>query len=150
VALYFLETSALVKLYVYEPGTERLVQLAAADAGHRFAILSLARVEFRSAIRRKQRSGDIDGTEADALTESFRVHSEGMFLVQPFTDSLLDLASALIDAYPLRGFDAMQLAGYLMLRSVSGSEEPIFVCADQGLISAARDEGCPTLDPVSP
>jgi len=46
-ALYYLETSALVKLYVYESGTERLVSLAASDAGHRFAILSLAQVEFR-------------------------------------------------------------------------------------------------------
>jgi hypothetical protein len=91
-----------------------------------------------------------NATEADALIESFRLHSEGRFLVQSFTDSLLDVAFALIDAYPLRGFDAMQLAGYLMLRSVSGTEEPVFVCADKALLSAARNEGCPTLDPVSP
>lgn len=146
-ALYFLETSALVKLYVFESGTERLVQLTASDAGNRFAILSLAQVEFSSAIRRQQRIGEISKSEADTLIQSFRLHSEGRFLVQPFTDALLDVASALVDAYPLRGFDAIQLAGYLMLRSISGVEEPVFVCADRALLWAAQTEGCPILDP---
>lgn len=148
-ALYYLETSALVKLYVYEPGTERLVGLTADNAGHRFAILSLAQVEFRSAIRRQQRGGEISGSEADALIDSFHRHLEGRFVVQPFTEALLDVALALIDGYPLKGYDAMQLAGYLMLRSISGAEEPIFVCADKTLLSAARNEGCPILDPSS-
>jgi len=150
VALYYLETSALVKLYVFEPGTERLVSLAASSAGHRFAILALAQVEFRSAIRRQERGGEVSRSEADALIESFRQHSEGRFVVQPFTDALLDVALALIDGYPLRGFDAIQLAGYLMLRSVSVAEDPIFVCADKALLSAARNEGCPVLDPNLP
>ena len=148
-ALYYLETSALVKLYVYEPGTERLLGLTASDAGHRFAILSLAQVEFRAAIRRRQRTGEISGSEADELIESFRQHSEGRFLMQSFPDSLLDVAMALIDAYALRGYDAMQLAGYLLLRSISGIDEPTFVCADRALLASARDEGCPVLDPCS-
>ena len=71
-ALYYLETSALVKLYVFEPGTERLVSLTASSAGHRFAILALAQVEFRSAIRRQERGGEISPSEADSLIESFR------------------------------------------------------------------------------
>jgi predicted nucleic acid-binding protein len=150
VALYYLETSALVKLYIFEPGTERLVALASSSAGHKFAILALAQVEFRSAIRRQERGGELSRSEADDLIELFRRHSEGRFVVQPLTDSLLDVALALLDGYPLRGFDAVQLAGYLMLRSTSGAEEPIFVCADRALLSAARNEGCPILDPTSP
>ena len=149
-ALYYLETSALVKLYVYESGTDRLLGLTASDAGHRFAILSLAQVEFRAAIRGRQRRGEIAGSEADELIESFRRHTEGRFLIQSFSDSLLDVASALIDSYPLRGYDAAQLAGYLVLRSISGTEEPTFVCSDRVLLSAARNEGCPVLDPSSP
>jgi predicted nucleic acid-binding protein len=145
-ALYYLETSALVKLYVYELGTEHLVSLAATAAGNKFAILSLAQVEFRAAIRRQQRGGEVSGAEADLLIESFRQHSEGRFIIQPFTDSLLDVALALIDAYPLKGFDAVQLAGYLVLRSTSGGDEPVFVCADRTLLSAARNEGCAVLD----
>ncbi len=146
-ALYYLETSALVKLYVYEPGTERLLGLTASNAGHRFAILSLAQVEFRSAIRRRQRAGEVPDNTADELIETFRRHVEGKFLVQSLTDSVLDVALALVDGSGLRGYDAMQLAGYLVLRSTSGAEPPTFVCADRALLDAARNESCPVLDP---
>jgi uncharacterized protein len=149
-ALYYLETSALVKLYVYETGTDRLLGLTASDARHRFAILSLAQVEFRSAIRGRQRRGEIPTSEADELIESFRRHAEGKFLIQSFSDSLLDVASALIDSYPLRAYDAAQLAGFMVLRSTSGTDEPVFVCADRVLLSAARNEGCAILDPSMP
>ena len=148
-ALYYLETSALVKLYVHETGTDRLLGLTASDAGHRFAILSLAQVEFRAAIRRRQRSGEIPNHAAAELIEAFGRHAEGKFLIQSFSDSLLDVALALVDSYGLRGYDAMQLAGYLVLRSISGIEEPIFVCADQVLLAAAGNEGCPVLDPLA-
>ncbi len=149
-ALYYLETSALVKLYVFELGTERLLGLAASDAKNRFAILSLAQVEFRAAIRRRQRNGEIADYAADGLIESFRRHSEGKFLIQPFSDSVLDIALVLVDSYALKGYDAVQLAGYLLLRSLLGSEESTFVCADKVLLSVARNEGCPILDPCSP
>lgn len=146
-ALYYLETSALVKLYVFEPGTERLLGLSVSYAGHRFAIFTLAQVELRAAIRRRQRNGEISGSAADELIESFCRHSEGKFLIQPFSESVIDVAFALVDGYGLRGYDAMQLAGYILLRSISGAEEPIFVCADKALLSAALNEGCPILDP---
>ena len=89
-------------------------------------------------------------TQPTNLIESFRQHSEAKFLIQPFSDSLLDVAFALLDGYALKGYDAMQLAGYLLLRSISGAEEPVFVCADKALLSAARSEGCPIMDPSSP
>ena len=148
-ALYYLETSALVKLYVYEAGTDRMLALTTRGAGHRFAILSLAQVEYRSAIRRRQRSGEIPAPTANQLIETFQRHAEGKFLIQSLSNSVLDVSLALVDSYGLRGYDAVQLAGYLVLRSVSGSEEPTFVCADKVLLSAGRNEGCPVLDPSS-
>jgi predicted nucleic acid-binding protein len=149
-ALYYLETSALVKLYVYELGTERLLALDSSDSGHRFAIMSLAQIEFRAAIRRRQRNGEIPDDAADELIESFRQHTEGKFLMQPFSHSVLDVAFALVDGYALKGYDAMQLAGYLLLRSISGAQDPVFVCSDKALLLAARNEGCPILDPTVP
>ncbi len=148
-ALYYLDTSALVKLYVHEEGTERLLEMAADDAGNRLAISSLAQVELRAAIRRRQRLGHVSPAVANALLESFRQHSEQKFLVQPLSESLLDVAFALLDGYALRAYDSMQLAGYLVLRSISGFDEPVFVCADKSLLSAAENEGCPTLDPCA-
>ena len=149
-ALYYLETSALVKLYVFELGTERLLGLTSTEVANRFAILSLARVEFRAAIRRRERAGEVSNAIAGQLIAAFDRHSEGRFLVQPLSDSILDTSLILIDAYALRAYDAIQLAGYLGLRSISGREEPVFVCADRTLLSAAVNEGCPVLDPSAP
>lgn len=148
-ALYYLETSALVKLYVRELGTERLLSLADRSSENRLAILALARVEFRSAVRRRERSGEIPAVVANELLEVFKRHVEARFISQSVTDFVLDLASMLLDRYALRAFDAVQLAGYLALKNSAGADLPIFVCSDRELLTAAEREGIPTLDPCS-
>jgi hypothetical protein len=146
-ALYYLETSALVKLYVKEPGTERLLALTDRAAHNRFAILALAQVELRSAVRRRQRSGKITETVASLLLDLFQRHVEARFLTQNVTDATLDFASTLIDRYGLRAYDAIQLGGYLALRKTVGDDTPIFACSDHDLLSAATQEGIPVFDP---
>jgi uncharacterized protein len=148
-ALYYLETSALVKLYVREPGTERLLSLADRSGDNQLAILALAQVEFRSAVRRRERNGEIPALVATQLLEVFKRHIEGRFITQAVTDFVLDLASMLVDRYALRAFDAVQLAGYAALKTSAGAAVPVFVCADQELLTAAQHEGMPILDPCS-
>lgn len=148
-AIYYLETSALVKLYVRELGTERLLELAARTRENRLAILALARVEFRSAVRRRERSGEIASGIATQLLDLFQRHVEARFLTQQINDFVLDIADALVDRYPLRAFDAVQLAGFIAFKNSVGTEVPVFVCADQELLSAANHEGFATLDPFS-
>jgi predicted nucleic acid-binding protein len=145
--LYYLETSALVKLYVREPGTERLLALMGRSAENRLAILALAQVELRSAVRRREKSGEIPPPVAAHLLELFQRHVESRFITQMVTDVVLDIASALVDRYSLRAFDAIQLAGYLALKNSAGTDVPVFVCSDKELLTAASQEGIPTLDP---
>jgi predicted nucleic acid-binding protein len=146
-ALYYLETSALVKLYVREPGTERLLKLVSRMNNHRFAVLTLSRVEFHSAIRRREREGDIAPSLANGLLNRFGEHMETKFVKQVINDSVLDLAASLVDQHPLRAYDAVQLAGCLTLRVGSGQDAPTFVSSDQRLIDVAQAEGLPCLDP---
>ena len=148
-ALYYLDTSALVKLYVREPGTERLLALATRSSENRLAILALARIELRSAIRRRERNGEIPPLIATQLLEAFKRHVEGRFLIQTVSDFLLDVASVLVDRYALRAFDAVQLAGYMVLKGSAGTDLPIFVCSDQELLMVAKREAIPILDPAS-
>jgi predicted nucleic acid-binding protein len=148
VALYYLETSALVKLYVREPGTERMLRLASRAANHHLAVLALAQVELRSAIRRREREGDIDRALGTRLIDRFERHIQGRFIRQLVTDSVIEQALDLIDRHPLRAYDAIQLAGGLVLRSTSAGESPIFVCADRQLIAAAEAVGLAALDPT--
>ena len=148
-ALYYLETSALVKLYIRETGTERLLKLAARANNHRFAVLSLSRIEFHSAIRRREREGDIETSLAQRLLTRFDEHMETKFLKQALNDSVLDIAASLLARHPLRAYDAVQLAGCLMLNAVSGQDHPTFVCSDRRLIEAAENEKLTSLDPSS-
>ena len=147
-ALYYLETSALVKLYVRESGTDTLLRLASSEAGHRLVILAFAVVEFRSAIRRRERANDLGGSAARQLIQRLDAHTETRFLTQPLNDTVIEHALRLVDRYPLRAYDAVQLAGCVVL-GASGGDQPIFVCADEALIAAAESEGIPSLSPTS-
>lgn len=148
-ALYYLDTSALVKLYVRESGTDRLLQLANNLVEHRFAVLALSEAEFRSAIRRRERAGDIDANVAGLILDRFQQHLETRFLRQFLSDAVLDGALEMIDRYALRAYDAIQLAGCLALRTTVGTEPPTFVCSDQQLLEAARSELLPTINPCA-
>ncbi len=148
-AFYFLETSALVKLYVRESGTERVLALANRTTENRLAILALTQVELRSAVRRREQNGEIPPLVATQLLETFKRHLETRFVSQMINDFILDVASALVDRHALRAYDAVQLAGYVALRGSTGTEVPVFVCSDHALLEAARLEGIPILDPSS-
>lgn len=146
-AVYYLDTSALVKLYVREPGTERMLGLAADPEARQIAILSVARAELYSAVRRRERAGDLDGGAVTQLLDRFESHLKTRFLRQSVSDPVLDLACALIDRHPLRAYDALQVAGCLVLRSAA-PEPPVFVCADQHLLEVAETESLTWLDPT--
>ena len=146
-ALYYLETSALVKLYVREPGTDRLLQLATSPSEHRFAVLAISVVEARSAIRRRERAGDIDPPASALILDRLQQHLDTKFLRQPLNDAILDGALEMIDRYALRAYDAIQLAGCLALNVAMGMDSPTFVCSDQELLEAAHSELLPVLDP---
>ena len=74
-------------------------------------------------------------------------HVQFLYLVQPVSEAVIEEAAALLDRYPLRAYDAMQLAGCLALRS-RVSEQPSFVSSDRDLLQAAEEEGLLVWDPT--
>jgi predicted nucleic acid-binding protein len=73
--VFYLDTSALVKLYVREPGTEQMLRLADPAGGHTLALLGLTRVEFRSAVRQRERAGDLAHDIAARLIDSLMLRA---------------------------------------------------------------------------
>lgn len=146
---YYLDTSALVKLYVQEPGTDRLLQLSNNSAENRMVVLALSPIEVRSAIRRRQRAGDIDSEAASLILDVLQKHLESRFVRQPLNDFVLDGALEMIDRYALRAYDAVQLAGCLAFKTAARAEIPTFVCSDRQLLAAAHSELLPVLDPCA-
>ena len=148
-ALLYLDTSALVKLYLNEPGSERMRKLASPDEGNRLATCSITQVEFHAAIWRRRRTGEFGGDTTERVIEQFNGRLMDDFLRRPVDDWTLNLASELTSRHPLRAYDAVQLAACLSLaRIVPGP--PTFVCADRRLLSAAEGEGLAVLDPNQP
>ena len=150
-ALRYLDTSALVKLYVREPGTDAMLEMARREEGHELALLALARVELVSGLRRRQREGDLDAQDVAAILARFERHLASRYLVQPVNDAVLGRAVELLERHPLKAYDALQLAGALALQqatSAAAAEPMVFVCADLSLLRAAAVEGLATLDPA--
>ena len=145
----YLDTSALLKLYIAEEGTERVAGALKDAAEGRVVILDLAPLEARSAVRRREREDDIVGADAERILQQIDDDISSLFLVQPSTSAVREEAARLIDRHPLRAYDALQLAGCLVVRS--GMPEPVmFVCADARLCEAAGHEGLAALNPIAP
>ncbi len=147
-ASFYLDTSALIKLYIEEEGTARVMDLMEDPDGVQIIILDITLVESRSAVRRREREGDIPGADAYRILRQIEEDVSESFLLQPSTSAVMEEAARLIDRHPLRANDAIQLAGCLLVRhNVPG---PLtFVCADTRLGDAAISEGVTTLNPVS-
>ncbi|MDP8989695.1 MAG: type II toxin-antitoxin system VapC family toxin [Acidobacteriota bacterium] len=144
---YFLDTSALAKLYVREPGTDKMLKLAAqADAS--LVILSLSRVELRAAVQRRVRSRDLSKENAQAALTAFNDHLGAIYVVQHVTEALIEKALGLIDKHNLRAYDSIQLAACLTLPMQKSDERATFTCADKHLIAAAEKEGWPVFNPA--
>ena len=145
----YLDTSALLKLYIEEDGTDRVASAMEEAEDERVFILNLTPIEARSAIRRRQREGDIAGADADRVLRQIEDDAASLFLVQPSSSAVIEEAARLIDRHPLRAYDALQLAGCLVVGG--GMPGPVtFVCADARLCEAAEHEGLTVLNPVVP
>ena len=147
-AVYYLDTSALVKLYVDEPGTDTMIELTVANQRNQFAILAATKTELHSAVRRRERQGDLDSRNTDRILHEFSRHLETMFVRQAVSDPVIDLAALLVQYHPLRANDALQLAGCLVLRAGAWLT-PVFACSDRALLRAAGAEGLVCFDPTT-
>ncbi len=144
--IFYFDTSALFKLYIREEGTDRVSELAQDRERNTLAIVDFAVLEFHSAIRRRERQGEISALEASLALQQLSDDAENRYMVQQSTPAIVQEGTRLIDLYPLKTLDALQLAGCLILRR-RVSEPLTFVCADVRLYRAAASEGLTTLIP---
>ena len=139
-ASYYLDTSALIKLHIEEEGTAGVVDLIRGADNGDIIILEITPLEFRSALRRKERRGEISAFDSNAALAWLEQQAESMYRVESFTPTVANEAARLIDLYPLKAYDAVQLAGCLIAKAVMPL--PLtFVCADFRLCVAASLEG---------
>lgn len=143
---YFCDTSAIIKLYHEEIGTEQMEDIFG-DEQSEIIISELTTVEFCSALTKKVRTGEITDVAKDAAVRNFRKDCLGRFIVTPLDSEIVRQAMTIIvrhgSRFSIRTLDALQLAACL----AESSDDLRFVCADLGLIRICGSEGVAVINP---
>jgi uncharacterized protein len=151
-AVYFFDSSGLVKRHVHETGSVWVRALTRVNAGHTLYIARITAVEITSAITRRQRGGYLSAAQAGAMLGHFRRHLTHRYSILDLTPALASEAMLLARAHGLRAYDAVQLAAALGAHRIyqTGGLGPVtLVSADQALNDAATAEGTTVDDPRS-
>ena len=93
--VYFLDTSALAKLYHQEQGSER-VEGWAADHAIRLWLSDLARIEPHSVFVRKVREGELAEATLQTVLECFREDLRSRFHLVRLTEDIIEQAISLL------------------------------------------------------
>jgi predicted nucleic acid-binding protein len=148
---YFVDTSALAKLYHWEVGSERMEALVEAPDA-RLIISQLSLVEIESVFATKVRMGVIDKTALAQLRGRFYADlARGRFEVVLMARRHFEGAEALVRTYAvnhaLRTLDALQLSVAVdLLRRKAVSQ---LVTSDRALSEVAALEGLAVVNPSS-
>jgi predicted nucleic acid-binding protein len=132
--ILFCDSSALVKLYLQEQGSDAIKSHA--SASEILAVCRIAWVEIMSALARRQRERPQDAAAIAAARQHFETDWPN-YLCLELTQELATLAGDYADTFALRAYDSVQLAAAeLARREITG--EFMFACFDARLLKAAR------------
>ena len=134
--MLYLDTSALVKLYVDEPLSQELS--AAVDESEAVATSLLAYAEAMAAFARARREARLSPHGYRHIVDAFE-EDWPRYIVVEVTDRLVKKTGNLAASRALRGYDALHLASALSLRERVPSAV-MFVAFDRELNIAAKRE----------
>lgn len=147
---YFLDSSALVKRYVPETGSAWIQAIADAATGNLLIIARITWVEVLSALARRQREGGLSATDVNLIIQQFRYDLNNQYQVVELDRALAESAGQLVNQYPLRAYDAIQLASLLRIQptfATATSTSLVFLTADDRLLTIAQTAGLLTDNP---
>jgi predicted nucleic acid-binding protein len=147
-ATFYFDTSAIVKRYHKEIGSEILDRIFELK-GHAFAISFWCILEFTVVFSNKLRKGELSREAFNAAISLFFRDVLERFIVVSVDDELVASAVSLAVKHALPSADCLQLASAINLReTLEPLKEPfIFVCSDRDLCKAAEKEGMNFIDP---
>jgi predicted nucleic acid-binding protein len=137
--IHYLDTSALVKRYVQEPGSAAVRPLF---RGNRVTTARIAHAEIAATLARLCRDGRLTDTARDRIFERLEADFSALSVVEIRT-GLVRKVPSLVVRHPLRGYDAVHLAAALAVRDTGNALT--FWAADIRLTNAAQAEGLRTV-----
>jgi len=132
--ILFCDTSALLKLYIVEAGSEPVK--ARANEVEAVAVCRIAWAEAHAALSRRAREVPED-REAIEQAKAALASDWPHYLILEIDQSLVERAGEYADTFALRGYDSIQLAAAFEAGRIS--QIPIlFACFDSRLNKAAK------------
>jgi uncharacterized protein len=143
-AIYFLDSSALVKRYISETGSAWMLGLFDLALDNEFFVAAITGVEIVAAVTRRARNSSIAAADAALVCSQLRSDLQTDYQVIEITEGIIDSGMILAEAQGLRGYDAVQLAAGCAVNELcidSGLSPIILVSADDELNLAAANKG---------
>lgn len=138
-AHYYFDSSALVKNYVLEGGTEWVRSLCT-SSNHTIYTVRISGAEIAAAFYLRVRTNSIAEEDGQRAIHQFKTDFQTRYQIVEVTEALVNSAIILIAKHGLRGYDSIQLAAALTLHQIRDSMAlpPLtFVCSDTRLNEAA-------------
>jgi len=147
---YFFDTSAIVKRYHRESGSD-LIDRLFAESDAEFVISDISIIEFYSALSLKVRVGEIDEENFMSLRKLFSQDiKRGFYEVAEFTNAEKLESTKLLLKYAkkhsLKTLDAIQLS---VVKASNQPELKAVVCADEKFCKVITLEGFPVINPIT-
>jgi predicted nucleic acid-binding protein len=143
----FFDTSALIKLFHREIGTDFVMQIVN-DTQNRVWISELTIIEFFNAIYRLYRELHINDEQLSNLICEFDRECNRFFIVS-LNEAVIKEAREILSSFgkniPLRSLDALQLASYNLV--YENSKDWAFVTSDDRLIQILQSIGMKVINP---
>lgn len=144
-AFYYLDTSAIVKRYRVELGTDVIDELLGSQVGdERFYVSQFAILEITSRIMRLVKGGQLTQDLGNQILARFWLEGFRFF---PLDDLTFQQAVLVAERHELRAGDAVQLASAIRISDLTQGATLVFVSSDKELLDAANGHGFTTLDP---
>lgn len=148
---YYLDTSALVKRYAREEGSEWVRSIAAPVTGNTVLIAAIGMVEVAAALARMKREGRITRQRQTDYLQLFLKDADEQYKIISLNSRILRRAIDLTQRHKLRGYDAVHLATAQFFNDELLAEDLpplIFVASDEDLLAAADAEGLAAINPA--
>ncbi|RLC86009.1 MAG: hypothetical protein DRI37_07445 [Chloroflexi bacterium] len=141
---YYVDTSALIKRYVDEVGSDWLRATLNVQPPPSIIVVHLIIVEVTSALTRRIREDTLTPTDYIQVQNAFRADCLNEYEMVTAVGDIIDQANRLLEKHPLRAYDAIHLAAAVVANQqllAHGFAPLIFLSADDRLNAAAAAEG---------
>lgn len=148
-ALYFLDTSALVKYYHDEPGSTWIRHIIDMRDENVIYLAEIAIAECSAAFALMTRTQRVRPEASQGMYREFLNDVLNEYRLIHLTRANINRAADLAQNHPLKGYDAIQLATALKIKELLQAENLTltFVCGDERLLQAAHAEHLATANP---